>query len=156
MSYDFRKDLRELLILIAIAAAGFFAAFNLQAQPYKHVLTLDMVVERTPLRDSANIQSLSQTWREAHQTSTIERVRLIYPNRDIIILETAKDTLELELISVFENCTFIDNKNPDQKYLVIRDLRKRSFYYTFTPMFPLSRHDMYAIHIEPYLLQSSK
>lgn len=151
MTSEFRKDLLELLIVIAIAAvAFFFATQNAHAQKYNTGITLDMLVQRTTVCDSTNEkQSLSHP----HiNTITLERVRLNYPNKDIIELYTNTDTLICEMISIFEHTYYID-KNSGRKYIITRDKmsKQRSFYYTFTPHSPYDRNDLYTIHISPFL-----
>lgn len=151
MSFDLRNDLKELLYCILLAAVGFFLMYSTaDAQPHNNGLTLDMTVYRTTVYDSVNEeQSLSSNF--AHRTTiTTERVRLEFPNRNEIILHTSKDTIEVELISIWENCIYVDN-NTGQHYFVARSLRKKTFFFNFYPIPPLIRQPAYAIHVEPYL-----
>ena len=154
MTTEFRNDLKEFLILFFIACIAFFFAYNCEAQDHNNGLTLDMMVYRTPVYDSVNDEQSKSLSRIS--SAGVERVRLIYPNKDIIILQTAIDTIEVELISIWQNCHFVDRNNPNQFYTVIRDRRKKSFYYTFTPAHPLTRPGMYSIHVEPYLPLSGR
>lgn len=144
MSYDFRNDLLEIFVIFILVALTLLCANKCQAQKYNDGLTLDMVVERTPVYDSVTGQS-------TNSQISIERVRLSFPNRDVIILETQRDTLRLELISIWQNCQFKDLDHPGQFYTVLRDKRKKSFFFTFTPAFPLWKPNMYSIYITPNL-----
>ena len=163
MSYDFRKDLQELFTIIALAAIAFFFAYSCSAQDNHEPLTLDMRVQRFPVGDSTDVNNHNSLSRSI---VTVERVQLVLIDGDKgIILINNLDTLALKRVKFGQlintdakgnyignvhNDIYVDIHHNNQKYAVARYITlKKKFQFSFAPIPPFLRPDMYGIHISP-------
>lgn len=165
MSLEFRKDLRELLIILAVATAAIFWACNAEAQSYVP-LTLDMHVTRYPVGDSI--------YNKNHKTlSSVERVRMVFVDSDKgILLQCSNYTLALKrikagkpnhrdrngkYIAVVKSDIYEDIMNKYRRYIVYRYIsQKFIFQYEFVPLPPHPNIGAYAIHIIPVVAAIKK
>lgn len=150
----FVKALLETLVFIIIIFAFIVglllidqSASAQSLSSYNNGVTLDVLVYRAPA------PSLSSA-AESITIITPERIRLVFPKKNLITIITNTDTLELEVKHPHYNQQYFDRNNPQQLYMVLKSTIP--FFLEIIPLMPYTSSNMKMVRITPNLPYSSR